>query len=305
MTVLGVLGVPSSAGARRPGQGRAPHAFRRAGLLDRLLAAGITVRDYGDLPEAVYAPDAGHPRAQNAALVRRVALDVAARIDAMVRDGCAPLVLGGDCTLTLGVVEGMIRSDAALRLVYFDGDADLKTPQDSTSGILDGMVLAHLIGEGLEELSRLGSRYPLLATNQVLLFGFDSEARWFGPVDRRRLEQSGMLAYPANYLRGRAPAIARHVLASFEHPQPRLLVHFDVDVIHFDDFPVADVPHHGALAFIEAFETLRVFVESTNFGGLIITEFNIDRDSDGEQVERFVTALVDMMAATASVRRQR
>jgi len=34
----------------------------------------------------------------------------------------------------------------------------------------------------------------------------------------------------------------RHVLASFEHPQTGLLVHFDVDVIDFDDFPVADVP---------------------------------------------------------------
>jgi len=76
-------------------------------------------------------------------------------------------------------------------------------------------------------------------------------------------------------------------------------------VIDFDDLPVSDVSHHGGLSFIEAFETLRVFVESANFGGLIITEFNVDRDPDGEQLERFVTALVSMLAAKASVRCQR
>lgn len=292
METLGVLGVPSSAGARRPGQGRAPQAFRRAALVDHLRSAGIVVRDYGDLPETAYAPDEANPRAQNVPLVREVASRVAMHVHRIVGDQATPLVLGGDCTLTLGVVAGMIGSDTPLRLIYFDGDADMKTPTDSTSGILDGMGLAHLVGHGVEELSSFGARYPLLAANDVLLFGYNSESRWFRAVERERLEQSGILAYPVSELRGRAADMARLALTKFDRQGTRLLVHFDVDVIDFDDFPVADVPHHGGLGFSEAFEALHVFVASPNFAGLVITEFNVDRDPEGVQMGRLVTALV-------------
>ena len=294
MRTVGVLGVPSSVGARREGQGRAPGAFRRAGLLDQLDAAGVAVRDYGDLPGARYTPDLAHPRAQNVRLVREVASRVATHVDGLIRDQATPLILGGDCTLTLGVVAGVLRHHA-LRLVYFDGDADLKTPDDSRSGILDGMGLAHLIGQGLDDLTRLGPRYPLLAGDDVLLFGYNPESRWFGTVEVERLEQSGITAYPVSRLRGHAGEVARTALDTFERPGVPLLVHFDVDVIDFDDFPVADVPHYGGLRFDEALEALEVFVASPNFGALIVTEFNVDRDPGGAMMQRLVNAVVRVL----------
>jgi arginase len=300
MRTVGVLGVPSSAGARRPGQGRAPGAFRRAALLEQLRSAGLAVRDYGDLPEARYTPDPASPQAQNVPLVREVASHVATRIADIVRDQATPLVLGGDCTLTLGVVAGMVREDARLRLVYFDGDADLKTPQDSTSGILDGMGLAHLVGQGVDELSHLGPRYPMLGSNDILLFGYNRESRWFGTVERERLQESSILAYPVAQLKGCVADVARAALAEFDRPDTRLLVHFDVDVIDFDDLPVADVPHYGGLTFSEAFQGLEVFVHSPNFAGLVITEFNVDRDPDGAHMRRLVTAIVHTLKSNVS-----
>jgi arginase len=45
---LGVIGVPSSAGAYAPGQEKAPQALRDAGLLAGLRAAGVEVVDHGD-----------------------------------------------------------------------------------------------------------------------------------------------------------------------------------------------------------------------------------------------------------------
>ena len=294
MKTIGVLGVPSSAGARREGQGRAPQAFRQAGLLDQLRSAGAAVRDYGNLPETRYTPDLAHPRAQNAGLVQEVASRVATHVEGMIQDGATPVVLGGDCTLTLGVVAGMLRH-APLRLIYFDGDADLKTPQDSTSGILDGMGLAHLLGQGLEELTRLGPRYPLLSEDEVLLFGYDRESRWLGAVELERLGQSAITAYSVNQLRGHAGEMARTALERFERRGVPLLIHFDVDVVDFHDFPVADVPHHGGLRFEEAFEALEVFVASPSFAGLVVTEFNVDRDPDGAMMQRFVNVLVRVL----------
>jgi arginase len=49
MTDWVMIGVPSSAGAHHAGQERAPAALRQAGLLERLRAAGLTIRDAGDL----------------------------------------------------------------------------------------------------------------------------------------------------------------------------------------------------------------------------------------------------------------
>ena len=54
---LGLLGVPSSAAAHGPGQEKAPAALRRAGLPERLVAAGVHVVDYGDLPVVRWRPD--------------------------------------------------------------------------------------------------------------------------------------------------------------------------------------------------------------------------------------------------------
>ena len=62
------------------------------------------------------------------------------------------------------------------------------------------------------------------------------------------------------------------------------MVHFDVDVIDFVNFPVADVPQRNAgLTFREAIACLEVFASSSHFAGLTITEFNPDH-ADEESV---------------------
>ena len=47
---VSVLGVPTSAGSHNAGQEKAPAAWRAAGLIDALRAAGLDVEDRGDLP---------------------------------------------------------------------------------------------------------------------------------------------------------------------------------------------------------------------------------------------------------------
>src|SRR5205823_2907239 len=83
-----------------------------------------------------------------------------------------PIVLGGDCTITLGVVAGLLRHQPDLGLIYFDGDADLTTPETTHSGIFDSMGVAHLIGQGDPDLAHIGPRFPLLEQDRIILFGF-------------------------------------------------------------------------------------------------------------------------------------
>jgi len=48
--------VPTSAGSHNPGQEKAPAAWRAAGLIGELQAAGLDVEDRGDLEATPYRP---------------------------------------------------------------------------------------------------------------------------------------------------------------------------------------------------------------------------------------------------------
>jgi len=297
MNKIAVIGVPSSAGARRAGQECAPQSFRRAGLIESVRAGGLHVNDFGDLESISFRPDAENPREQNLLLVRDVAAQVAARVSLAFQQNAKPIVLGGDCTVTLGVLAGMIGHLPSLGLMYFDGDIDLNTPETTSSGIFDGMVVSHITGDGADSLTHIGPRYPLMPQENIVLFGYNSEAGWMDAAEVQRLEDSSMIKYPVTQIRERAREAAAEALATLGARAPQILVHFDVDVIDSIDFPAADVLHTGGVAFDEAMDVLKIFASSPLFAGLIITEFNSARDPDGKLARRLVKAVVGILTA--------
>jgi arginase len=298
MRRIGLIGVPSSAGAHWPGQEKAPQTLRAGGLVARLEAAGCRVVDHGDLPRMRFQPDPKHRTAQNLGAVVEVARAVADAVEATWRADETPLVIGGDCTITVGAVSGVLRHTDDLALLYFDGGVDLYTPATNPEGILDSMGVAHMLGErgAAEELSRLGPRHPLLTEDRIVYFGQDQGE----PDDPESavLARRSMYRYPAGRVRGRARAAAAEALGHLEGLAGRFLVHFDVDAIDFVDFPAADVPQFNTgLTFAEAMESLGVFAASRRFGGLVVTEFNPDHaDEEGALVAALTQGIADVVA---------
>ena len=194
---VSLIGVPSSAGARRTGQEGAPAAFRAAGLLEKLRAKGLDVVDVGRLASCLLPP---RPRTSPAA-ERRSGRPVSRARPPIASSTPLPaasalLVLGGDCTVGLGVVAGLCQRYPRLGLLYFDGDVDLNTPDTTPSGIFDGMVVAHLLGRGVPELAGLGPRNPLLSEEDLVLFGYDEESGSFDPPELDVLEHSRICKVP-------------------------------------------------------------------------------------------------------------
>jgi arginase len=290
MSRMAVIGVPSSAGARRTGQESAPAAFRAAGLLERLRAKGLDITDLGDLPSVSFQPDPEHPRQQNVALVAEVARQAADRVDQALASRRLPLVLGGDCSLSLGVIAGLLRHHLRLGLVYFDGDVDLNTPETTASGIFDGMVLAHALGRGAPQLTEIGPRRPLLSEENIVLFGYDERSGWIDPPELEALEISRMSKYPLARVRADATAAAREALLHLENRTDAILVHFDVDVM---DFPAVDVPHPHGLDSVSAFAALRIFAGAPTCVAIVVTELNAELDPDGSHTARLVDGLVE------------
>lgn len=292
-TKAAVIGVPSSAGAHQAGQELAPGWFRKAGLIERLSAAGLEVVDLGDLPTVLYHPDPENPTQQNLSQVCSVARQTAQRVDAALTLGSKFLVIGGDCTISLGVLAAVLKHFPRVGLIYFDGDIDLNTPADSPTGIFDGMGIAHILGAGAAELARIGPRFPLLAEEDIVLFGYNLEAGWADPGEIERLRRSALVTYPAPTVRGRARAAAEEALHTLRQRAEHIVLHFDVDVIDQNELPAADVPHQHGLTLREAAEALAVFLASSATLGLVLTEFNATRDGDGTQVHRLLDELVE------------
>ena len=147
MGEFGLLGVPSSAAAHGPGQEKAPAALRRAGLPERLAAAGARLADYGDLPVARWRPDPHQRRPHNLRAVLDVLRETSRRVGEILADGRVPLVLGGECTVTIAVMAAFQDRGIEPALLYLDGGVDLFTPATNPTGILDSMGVAHLLGE--------------------------------------------------------------------------------------------------------------------------------------------------------------
>lgn len=298
MRRIGLIGVPSSAGAHWPGQEKAPQALRAAGLVARLETAGCRVVDHGDLPRVRFRPDPEHRRAQHLGAVVEVARSVADMVETALRADETPLLIGGDCTITVGAVSGVLRHTDDFALLYLDGGVDLYTPATNPEGILDSMGVAHMLGEpgAAEELSRLGPRHPLMTEDRIVYFGRDQGEP--GDPESAVLARRSMYRYPAERVRGRPQVAAAEALGHLEGLASRFLVHLDVDAIDFVDFPAADVPQFNAgLTFEEAMESVGVFAASPRFGGLVVTEFNPDHtDEEGVLAATLAQGIADVLA---------
>jgi arginase len=298
---LAIIGAPTSAGAFAPGQEKAPTALKQIGLIDMLRAEGVMLRDDGDIAPWRWRPDRGNPQAQNIDAVLRAARDTETKVRRAVGDGCIPLVLGGDCTVELGTVAGHLPTDRRIGLLYFDLHPDLNVPNqgDRRPGCLDWMGVAHMLGESeaVGVLSRMGARYPMLSSDEVLFFAFGPQqaTAWELEVMRRR----GLKGVTADDVSADPEWAAARALDLLGSTVDRILVHFDFDVMDFTDAPLSE--HTGrnqGLSFDAAFRALKCLVASPKFAALTITELNPDHgEEEGATLRRFAEALAACIGA--------
>jgi arginase len=293
-----LIGVPSSAGAHHAGQERTPAALRKAGLVDRLRAAGLSVVDLGDLPETPFALDRDHPAGRNLPAVVSVARQVADRVADVAGSGRLPLVVGGDCTITLGVIAGLRQRHPDVGLAYLDGDADLSTPDHPEapgSGIFDSMGIAHLLGGGAPELAGIGGTTPLLDPSRLAMMGCDP--REIDLAGRRFLAERRVSFQDGPVLAVDPAAAASRALADIAGAIGPLAVHFDIDTVDSGDLPLGNFPHYGSgVRFDQAIECLRVLLRHEPLAALVLTEVNPTHDATGELISQYLDGIVSALA---------
>ena len=248
----------------------------------------------------MWSPDRDHPLAQNAGQATASLRQLAGRLEPLLARGDLALVLGGNCTIALGVMAALRRLGAgAPGLLYADRHYDLNTPESTTDGALDWMGLAHALALPgcVDTLTDAFGPRPLLEAYQVAWLGV--EPRVATGWEREQADGLGLRVTTSEALAADPAGAAR---AALDHlPPGPLAVHLDVDVLDFIDAPLAentDCRNTGP-TLDQAVEALQLAARDPRVRALSIGELNPTRCAgDPDALPRFAGSIARMLAVT-------
>ncbi len=304
MSAVSIVGVPSSAGSYAAGQDQAPTVLRSAGLIDALSALGLEVHDEGDLPLQIWRPDRLNPRAQNVSQVTESICQLIERLIPLLAREDTLLVLGGNCTVALGVVAALCRVSAdPVGVLYVDRNYDINTPESTTDGALDWMGMAHALSlpGSLDVLVDVLGPRPLLTPNQVAWVGIDD--RFATEWERAEARRLGLHVISSDAF---AHDPVSSAVDSLEHlPNGPLAVHLDVDVLDFIDAPLAENTdgRNSGPTLDQVAVALRIAAQDARFRSLSIGELNPTRSAgDPDAIPRFIASVASVIGGTRASR---
>jgi arginase len=181
-------------------------------------------------------------------------------------------------------------------LLYVDGDADLATPETSSSGVLDAMGAAHLLGLADNALARLGPRYPMLTDQRLVQFGYDETDPDSNRADWSR-QRPGLVRFSGPEVRADPAGCAARALAAITAAADGQVVHFDVDTIDSRDLPLANFPHYGlGIPLATAGQVLPGFYAAPGLRAAVFTEVNPSYEPSGRSLSRYVGTVAGALA---------
>jgi arginase len=271
-----MIGVPLDLGASRRGVDMGPSTLRIAQLARRLRELGHEVEDIGNL----HIPDRASVGGVSTPLgflptITEVCRDLAAATAQAVRDGFAPLVLGGDHSLGAGSVAGvstaMAERKQRLGLLWLDAHGDLNTPDSTLSGNVHGMPVAHLLGHGDEGMARIACPWPAVRPGNVVLVGI----RDLDPAERDHAHRFGVRVFTMREVDERGlKAVMEDALARAGDGTDGIHVSLDMDWIDPGEAPGVGTPVRGGATYREAHLAMEMLADTARVVSMDVVEIN-------------------------------
>ncbi len=278
---LTLIAVPYDLGREGVGSGRGPTAYLEGG-------AAAALRDRGHDVEVVTARR-NAPFSSELEAVLDVDAVVAALVAVAAEGGRLPLVLAGNCNVTLGVRAGLLaarvdgdRVHGRLSTIWLDAHGDFNTPETSETGYLDGMPLAMLTGRAFPEAwARLGGE-PQGESLTVHAGGRDLD-----PAEAEALAASAITVVSGAQVRERGlgealtPALdelaarAAHVRRALTSRPPAHL-HVDIDVLDPSVAAAVGFPSPGGFTLAELLAAIEMTGGRFELRALSLTSFAPD-----------------------------
>lgn len=291
MRDVGLVAVSIDLGAGRRGVDMGPSALRVAGLVGRLEQLGYRVREGGsvtaDGPETV---PAGESRLRFLKEVQEVCRATYGRVRHLLAEGCFPVVLGGDHSLSIGSVAAVAAHHRTMGekigVLWVDAHTDMNTPETTPSGNIHGMSLAVLTGRGPEALTRLmGDPAPAVDPRNVCIIG----ARDIDEAEKEIVRGSGVRVFTMSEIddRGIGPVVDE-ALERLNDGTAGFQLSYDLDGLDPRVAPGVGTPVPGGLTYREGHLVCEKIARTNTLLGLEMVEVNPVLDEGNRTAEMAV-----------------
>ncbi len=292
-----VVDAPSNLGLAPPRPGAEPGCRGLASSLrDRGIVARIGAKDGGRVTPPPYSPDVDPATGvRSGEALRAYSMELAQTVDALVRDGSFPVVLGGDCSVLLGNMLALRRL-GRFGLAFIDGHLDFRHPGNSELvGAAAGADLALVTGRGPDRLVDIDGLRSLVRDGDVVALGEREDyPEW------RDIHKTDIVVCDLGELRALGPSKAamKFVGRMEAGGVDGFWIHLDADVLDDAIMPAVDSRQPGGLSYSELVELLRILLDSGLAVGMEITIFDPELDPTGEIADGFAAAIVEAFRAS-------
>jgi arginase len=214
---------PTDPHQQASGLAAATAAYLEHGIVAAFEQAGATV-------ESVAVPSLGQDalnadRISNLGALNRM---IAGEVLAALREGNAPLLMGGTCSHLIGMLSGLqqhLGCASRIGLIWLDAHGDFNTPRTSRSGMLGGMPVAVAAGLCWPEWREGAGMLAPLPTNRIVMV----DVRNLDPDEAKLIEATDVEIARFGDGFGAAPVTAaiERLAARCDH----LYLHIDADIL--------------------------------------------------------------------------
>lgn len=268
---ISIIGVPLDYGADRRGVDMGPSAIRYAGLHEKLRQAGHTVNDIGNL--SVPVPESREPQNPNLKYLEeivKVNRVLARTVAKVLKEGQYPIVLGGDHSIAMGTIAGVLRVRPKMGLLWFDAHGDFNTEDSSPSGNIHGMPVAVAAGLSRTELAA-PFKGQFLNDSKIVYVG----VRTLDPTEAEALRQGHATVFSMHEIDryGMRDVMAR-AMDIVTKETDGVHLSFDIDALDPLYAPGSGTPYSGGLTDREAHLALELLAEADILTSMEMVEVN-------------------------------
>jgi arginase len=281
-----LIGVPLDLGASKHGADLGPTAIRYAGINlspqmdEQLRKLGHPLIDEGDIKVPAYKIMSEHVSDTQLRHLESI-VEVCGRLAAAVERHCGPddfpLVIGGDHSMALGSIAGVVRARGPVGVIWIDAHADFNTAESTPSGNIHGMSLAALVGIGDKRLVGLGGIGRKVDATRVVIIG----SRDLDPGEKAFLREVGVNVFTMKEIdRLGLAAVMEQAIELATRDTNGLHISFDMDAVDPDFAPGVGTRVAGGLTYREAHLSLELIADSGKMTSLEIVEVNPTLDHE-------------------------
>ena len=290
---ISMIGVPMDLGQLRRGVDMGPSAIRCAGVNERLESLCQDIEDLGDMTigQREDEKEGGEPASEelrNLKAITKASAKLAETVDNIVASGAFPLVLGGDHSIAIGTLAGLVKHYQNLGVIWYDAHADLNTKESSPSGNIHGMPLAISLGIGHEGLTSIYGKETKIKAENIVIIGArslddgekelirDKGIKVYTMHEIDRLGMTRVMEETIDYLRGRTDGVH---------------LSLDLDALDPNDAPGVGTPVAGGISYRESHLAMEMLEESKLITSAEFVEVNPILDEKNRTAEAAVALM--------------